>query len=105
MLNNTITVLELIEKSDVFAKAYNYANQLTTDQLLEKFDVLDYKSFGFGGFQIWKMTSENHWDCALRNNVDWKGEQLDIKSKNARDAIAKMYAWCVMKGYLPESNA
>lgn len=104
MIPQKITIEQLLKDNKIFAKAYSESHQLTTDQLLERFDVLDYKSFGFGAIQFWKMTRDSYWDCALRNSVDWKEEQLDVKSKDARIAIAKMYAWCVMKGYLPESN-
>ena len=96
-----ITVDELTTSSPAFANAMLAAGHLSTDELFDKFEQLDYKAFGFSAIQLWKLTGENYWQAGLRNDVNWKEPKLECVGKTVKDALSLMFGWCVHKGYLP----
>ena len=95
-----LTTDELKQSSPAFCNALLYAGHLSTDELFEKFEQLDYKAFGFAAVQIWKLSNENYWDCGLRNDVNWKEPKLDCVGKTVKEALSLLYGWCVHKNYL-----
>jgi hypothetical protein len=99
------TIAEMIQASYTFASAYTYAQSIDTDSLFELFDKIEYKAFGFGAVQLWKVTDEPKWDSCLRNDSSWKEQKLDYSGKTAKQALEKLYAWCVYKGYLPNKTS
>lgn len=106
MENNKLNLLDLINTSPTFERALVYADKLTTDELFEKFDKLDYPAYGFPMIMVYKSSGENalhpEWRASLRNPKDWKEPSLDCKGNTIHEAIKLMYAWCIYKEYLPK---
>lgn len=94
-----LDIKQLRQDSKVFDNAYVKAFSMDTDQLAEEFNPLDYHSFGFGALMIHKLNDSNIYEVNLRNNVDWQEQKVRCSGK-LKEALAKMYAWCVLKGYL-----
>ena len=91
---------EELEQNEVFRNALSTANSLSTDELLEAFEKVEYKAFGFPAVSVWKFKHENYWQAELRNYMFWQEPKLECKGETAKDAIALLYAWCVYKGFL-----
>ena len=87
-------------KSEDLRIAYHVAISMSTDHLLREFNKLEYKSLGFGALMIVKMIDSDQWQCFLRNDANWKEEKPECTGLNLTEALAKFYAWCLLKGYI-----
>ena len=98
---NKQSVVEFKAKSSVFHLALLSAEYFSTDEIFSEFEKLDYPSFGFGGVMIFKSTNRNYWEAALRNPKDFNDPQIDCSGHTVKNAVSRLYAWCVYKRYLP----
>ena len=99
-MEQKLTVAGLKEISPIFNEAVEFAKKLSTDELFEKLDHVQYKAFGYPAVMLYKMDSKSYWEAGLRNEPDWEVPKLDCKGKTAKDAITVLFAWCAYKGYL-----
>ena len=97
-----LTVDELTTSSPAFANAMLAAGHLSTEELFAKLEQVKYEAFGFPAVQVWRMLSlGEEWECGLRNDTRWKEPKLECTGKTVKEALTKLYAWCVHRGYLP----
>lgn len=99
-----ITIDELKKSSPAFCNALQYIEKLSTDEIFEIFNQLDYKAFGHAAIMLYKMKRDDFWEASLRNDVNWKEPKLDCVGKTPKEAMILMYGWCIHKGYLPSVN-
>ena len=95
---------DLLKTSLAFSAALASAVQLSTDDLLELFKKLNYKSFGFPALMLYMNPEDGLWSAVLRNNRDWKGDVPECKSNTAKGSLDLMYAYCIIMGYLPNTS-
>ena len=75
-------------------------NNISTDELLEKFNNIKYESWGHGAVQIWKMIHTDKWRAGLRNEITNKQHSVHFEGDTANEALHKLYEYCQSKSYL-----
>ena len=87
------------EKDPLFITALREARETTTDGLLIIMNAVRYEAYGHEVVMLWK-TSDNMWHAGLRNNKDMEAGNLRCESYSPKEALALLYAFCRLKGYI-----
>lgn len=98
-MSNELSIDDLRISSQIFNAAYEHADELTTDELFSALERIQYQSFGYPAIQLYKF-SDKDWHINLRNDVNWQEHKPECTGKTVKEALIKMYAWCVYKNYL-----
>jgi hypothetical protein len=78
---------------------------LSTDELLKRLEGVKYKAYGFPMVMLWRVVDDHHeqWSCKLRNEQKWK-EAKDCDGSTPKEALQKLYNYCIEKGYLDSAD-